>query len=124
MARQKLGTDPANKDITHALCARTGFASIAEMSANIMFATKKQRNPFAKHKPFRPGIPAKFKDFDNREINGEIVECVVLEYMDGLDGETVERAHPCNTMFTELEFIATSKCSATYIKTAKLEGGL
>jgi hypothetical protein len=124
MPERRPGTDPSNRDITHAMLARTGFSSIPEMAANIMFATKKPLNPLSKKKPFRPGVPAKLKDFDNREIDGEIRECIILEYMNGLDGETLEYAHPLDTMCSELEFISVSKCTATYIKKDRLERGL
>jgi len=117
------GTDPANSDITHQLLARTGFASIAEMSQNIMFATKHSMLGLGK-KPFRPGVPAQLKKFDEVEIDGKVQACIILEYLDGMDGETIDYAQPLNTMFSELEFIPRSECSATYIRRKRLEKGL
>ncbi len=115
--------EPSTKDITRRMLAHTGFSSIAEMSQNIMFATKEPLNPFAK-KPFRPGVPSKLLRFDNAEIDGEIKPCVILEYLNGVYGETIERSHPLNTMFTALEFIPIGECSMTYIRKSKLERGL
>jgi hypothetical protein len=117
------GQDPSNSDITHALLARTGFATIAEMSQNIMFATKHPTLGLGK-KPFRPGVPAQLKKFDEVEVDGTIQPCIILEYLDGMDGETIEYAHPLKTMFSELEFIARHDCSATYIRRKRLDKGL
>jgi len=117
------GQDPSNSDITHALLARTGFSTIAEMSQNIMFATKHPPLGLGK-KPFRPGVPAQLKKFDECDVNGKIQPCVILEYLDGMDGETIDYAQPLKTMFSELEFIPRGECSATYIRQKRLEKGL
>jgi len=115
---------PSNSDLTHQLVlARTGFASLAEMSSQVMFATKKHLNPLSKPS-FRPGIPAKLTRFDNAEINGKLVPCIILEYLNGTNGETYEYAHPLNTMFSKLEFIPTEECTMTYIRRSRLERGL
>ncbi len=114
---------PSHRDITHQLLARTGFASIAEMSANIMFATKKPLMGLGK-KVFRPGVPARLRRFDKVKIDGEMKECIILEYLNGINDEVVEYAHPLNTMFTELEFIQASECTKTYIRKDRLERGL
>jgi len=115
------GTDPAQRDITHMMLKRTGFSSMAELSANIMFATKKT---LTNRHPYRPGVPAKVKRFDNVKIDGKIQQCVILEYLDGMNGETVEYAHPANTMFQQLRLVDTSKCLATWIERDRLEKGL
>lgn len=115
------GQDPSNSDITHALLARTGFATIAEMSQNIMFATKRK---MLGKQPFRPGVPAQLKKFDEVEVDGKVQPCIILEYLDGMDGETIDYAQPLNTMFSELEFIPRHDCAATYIRRKRLEKGL
>jgi len=114
--------DPSNRDITRTLLAKTGFASIAEMSQSVMVATRASKNPWKQI--FRPGVPAKILRFDNALIEGKDVPCVILEYLDGMKGEIFEYAHPLNRMFTELEFIPLSQCTMTYAKRTKVDKGM
>lgn len=120
MARERPASDPANRDITLHMLARTGFTSIAEMSANMMFATKKS---MLNRHPFRPGVPARLKRFDTTTIDGKEHACMILEYVDGIDGQTVEYAQPVDTMFTSLRFIPREKVGMTLIEKDRLEKG-
>jgi hypothetical protein len=85
-----------------------------------MFATRKS----LVRSTYRPGVPAKLLRFDTAEIDGEMRPCIILEYLDGVNGETKEYAHPLNTMFSELEFIPIEECTMTYVRRSRLERGL
>lgn len=112
---------PSTNDITHHMLQKTGFNSVAEMSQKMMFATKRT---LIRKQPFRPNVPAKLLRFDMAEVEGVERKCIILEYLDGINGETIEYAHPIDGMFSTLRFIPTETVSATYIEQDRLEKGL
>lgn len=109
-----------HEHITREILRRTGAQSMAELSDKVFLAVK--RGIFSGGQ-FRPGVPAKFKRFALREVDGKPQPCIILEYLNGLHGQTVEYAHPTKKMFHELEFIPQMDCITTYAKRITVEKG-
>ena len=117
--KHQVASDVAGQ-MTAALFKKTGAQTLAELSDKVMFAV----NPRFGGKVFRPGVPAMFLRYAMRNIDGKDQPCVILRYLNGMNGETIDHAHPTKGFFKTIDFLPRCDCTATYITKDQLKKGL
>jgi hypothetical protein len=106
----------SSEALTH-LMKMTGANNINELEDKVFMATK---TFLGMGKIFRRNVPAKFKGFHAREIDGKRVQCTIVEYHDG-----VQFALPVGQLFKGFEIIKDpDDITTTFIRKADLEKGM
>ncbi len=108
--------DRESSEALTALMKMTGANNINELEDKVFMATKTFLGMW---KIFRPGVPAKFKGFHAREIDGKRTQCTVVRYHDG-----IEFALPVGQLFKGFEILDPSEITTTFIRKRDLEKGM
>jgi hypothetical protein len=110
----------SEQELFSKLAAKTGAQTLKELSDKVFMAIKPG---WFSGKVFRPGVPAKFLRFAMAQYDGKPQPCVILEYVNSLNGSKLEHAHPTKDMFTSLEFIPATEVTLTYAPRKLVEKG-
>jgi hypothetical protein len=105
----------SSEALTH-LMKMTGANNINELEDKVYMATK---TFLGMGKIFRRGVPAKFKGFHAREIDGTRKQCTIVQYHDG-----IQFALPVGQLFKGFEIIDPDQITTTFIRKADLERGM